>query len=270
MTDLTTSSTNKVYIANNDSALIAGVTKAVCVLTPGSLAIAGFNSKNELIVIDQYDNDSGKWNNDFLENKFQNKSLENLLRSCTATFITNDKSLVVPKALYNESEAVKWMNQFDLITKDEVIYTHPLKDKAYYLFTIPADVRELLIKYLPKAKVLPLAAYQFHKQAKADAFVACCIAKELAYFTVYKNNNLQLHKIFSYQNAEDIAYAISLACKEAGFDANSATLEFAITDKDLQNVVVQLTQYFPDLYWGLDNADWTSNIYLMQLLNTCA
>lgn len=262
---------NKVYTANNDSALMTQVNKAVCILLPGSFTIAGYNDKGSVLVINQYGNIGKPWEPDYLQEQLQNKSLTSLLKKVTAVFVGYDKNLLVPKQLYNQSDAEQWMRKLHFVEADEVLLHTKLRDdKTVMLHSLHLSLTYLLENKFPKAKILPLAAYQFHKNP-TESIISCCVTERDVYATCYVNRVLSWHQVFGYETAEDIAYKFQLLLKEHSVESEGVEMRTGISNNDLNGTIQGLKAYFPNLKDGDDTKeDWKGLIYLTEQLYTCA
>lgn len=273
MTEIGNSS--EVYTLNNDSSLLDGLTKAVCVATPNSFLLAGFNDKGRVLSVNRYNTGGRSWNVTSMEPLFQNKSLHRLFKKVTSVFYAYEKYMLVPKALYHKTESEQWMQKLYFPDREELLQSPEMKDdRTRYLFYIPADIKELYERHMDKPKMLPLAAYQFHKNIHTNNALQCCLTGSRAYATLYQNGKLAWHRVFPYKNAEDIAYLLKLALKNYGIEEDKCTTEFSVTDNRLNETIRQLTAYFPALENGTKRVEtpdeWTGVIYLLQQLFTCA
>ncbi len=264
---------NKAYIADNKGGL-NDITRVICIVLPNSFTICGFDDKSHLILIDQFESEQ-QWSLDFYKSKLVNRSWESLLRKTIAIFIDTQKELLVPKALYSESESEKWFKKVHFVEVDERIESVQLKDKAWYMFTLPADVRSLLEDHIQKVKLLPIAAYQFHKQAKANNIVECCVSPGRAYITLYKDKMLHWHRVINYERAEEIACEVKLVCRDQNVMEDELIFECVAIAPELSSVVAELSEYFPRFEDGIDrnivkDNSWAGTAYLLQQLNSCA
>lgn len=269
MTEIT-GNTSKVYIANNDSTLIAQATKAVCILLPGSFTVAGFNDRGEVLVIDNFEETGKPWEPGYLQQQFQNKSLQNILKKVTAVFIGYDKQLLVPKILYNQAEAEEWMRKLYFVEADEAILHTKLRDeKTYMLHSAHINLTYLLENKFSRAKLLPLTAYQFHRYPPKN-LIHCCITEKEVYATCYLDKTLCWHQVFRYQAAEDIVYQFQLLLEEHGVPAESAELKCTAASNTLGHIIEGLKSWYPGLKDGETGNEWKGFVYLLQQLYSCA
>jgi hypothetical protein len=264
---------NKTYIVDNNSLLLNNISKAICVVLPESFVLAGLDDKGTILSINQFETKADAWDPRAIEPLFQNRSLQKLFKDVVAVFVACNKYMAVPKTLYSQGDAEKWMNKLYFEETSEVLLAPRMKDdKTQYLFYIPADIKELLDNNLEKHKTLPLAAYQFHKSSNSS-LAECCITATQAYATLYNDKQLVWHMVFDYTNAEDIAYKIKLAMRENGMSDSEVKLKCGVTNTALAGVATQLETYFATTETGSDihaDKEWKSVIYLLQQLNTCA
>jgi hypothetical protein len=266
------------YNVHGGESLVTQVDRAMCILLPRGVIIAGFSDRGDLLMIrsNDYKKTLPAWILDFFEHQFINEPLLANPAKVTAAFVAADKYLLVPDILYNEQAAEKWMKKIDFIEGNEVIGTQNLReDNAYYLFAWPAAIKSLLARYFTKAKVLPLASYQFYKPYKQECSLQCCITPDQVYATLYNNRSLHWHQVFDYEVAEDIAYRLKLLCKQHNIESDYVNMQCTVTGKSLLHIANELGHYFPNMKDGTGNVNasdrnWTSTIYLLQQLYACA
>lgn len=268
----------QVYSARDGETLLTQVEKVICVILPRGLLVSGFNNKGEvsLIKYSDYKKDLPTWILDFYEHQFINEPLLAKAEKIMAVFVGSDKSCLFPEDLYDEKTAIKWMHKLFFVEANELIFTHHLHDeKAVYMSTWPASIRSLILRYFDKAKVLPFAAFQFHKPLKTEVLLQCCITNDQVYATLYMNRNIHWHQVFNYENAEDIAFQIKLLCKQKNIDEDLLVINCSITNKILTYTANQLATFFPN-FKDADPAhiasdkNWKGTIYLLQQLYSCA
>lgn len=270
----------QVYSIHNSDALLNQVEKVICVLLPRGLLIAGFGANGGVLVMrhSDYKHDLPIWILDFYEHQFLNEPVLADVNKVTSVFIAADRSMLVPEVLYNEEAAAEWMKKIHFMELNETISTYPVADdKAVFLYAWSSSIESLVTRYFPRARFLPLSAYQFQKPKANNATLTCCITADAVIATLYDNKNLFWHQYFHYQNAEDIAYHVKLLCAQYEIDANTLSIHCTVTSRSLNNIVSDLTQYFPDLQSGLEHVNggeneqtWGSTLYLLQQLYACA
>jgi len=267
------------YNAHHGANLIDQVSKAIVVLFPRGILIAGYNMTGDLLMTKytEYKDALPVWILDFFEHRFIDEPLLKAGEKVEAIFIASDKYLLVPDEIYNSEDATSWLHKIFFIESNETIENyHVHEDKARYLYTCPGTIKNVANRYFPKAQVMPLGSYQFFRPYKTDAVVQCCISADHVYATVYKNKTLYWHQIFTYQNAEDIAYQINLMCKQYRINTDNMELQATVIHNALNNVVQDLTQYFPKLKYGnnaegyASSKDWECTAALLQQLYACA
>jgi len=279
MSELTnTSLSQQSYNIHAGDNLITQVSKVICILMPRGLMVSGYSDRGDLLMIrySDYKKSLPAWILDFFEHQFINEPLLSISNKIAAVFIASDKGLVVPNLLYDQVSAEKWMKKIHFVEGNEIISVHTLhEDRANYLFAWPAAMNSLMVRYFPKAKILPLAAYQFYKPYKTENALNCCITNDQAFATLYVNRALYWHQVFNYQTAEDIAYHIKLLCNQHKIDADTLSIQVTATSKTPVETINELMQFFPNLKEGSGSVasgdkNFTSTIYLLQQLYACA
>ncbi len=279
MSDISNTGTSQqVYRIHGGDNLVAQVTRVIVTLFPKGISVAGFSERGDLLMANytDYKPSLSGWILDFFEHQFLNNELLAAPHKVIATFIAGEKTMLVPEALYNQTESEKWMRKLHFIEGNEIINAHLLReDKAYYLFSWPAAMKSLAGRYFTKAKILPFSLYQFYKPFKAECSLQCSITNDEVYATLYKDRALFWHQVFNYTTAEDIAYHFKHLAKQHKIADKDLALQCTISNRNLNGVVTELTQYFPTLKDGSSNVEtndrsWTGTAYLLQQLYACA
>jgi hypothetical protein len=270
--------TQQEYNIHHGDRLLDEVDRVICVLLPRGLVSAGYSDRGDLLMIRyaDYKKELPTWIIDFYEHQFINEDILALTNKVHSVFIATDKSILIPDALYQESEAKYWLSKIHFVETNDIVSDYALKDdKAHYLYAWPSDVQNLVNRYFPSAKLMPFSVYQFYKPYQSQCFLQTCITMNQVYATLYNNNKLQWHQVFQYENAEDIAYHIQLLCKEYNISPLQLNFQSTIICRSLTFVQQQLNQFFPNMKDGSGNVattdkSWTGTIYLLQLLYSCA
>ncbi len=279
MSDITNSSINyHIYNVHEGDTLMGQVAKQICILLPRGLCVAGFSEHGDLLMIryGDYNRTLPTWILDFYEHRFIDEPLLARPEQVIATFVASDKYLVIPEHLYDETEAVKWLNKLFFVEGNEVLSVHRLQeDKAQYLYAYPGTMKSLVNRYFVNSKLLPLASYQFYKPYKADSSLQCTITQEHVYATLYKNRILHWHQVFGYETGEDIAYQLKLLCKQMRINPDMLDMHGTVAYRGLNPVLHDLSQYFPNIRENESAAaqnsrQWAGSIALLQQLYACA
>jgi hypothetical protein len=265
----------QVYNVQEDETIPSRVGLVLCVLLPRGLLTAGFSISKELLTLHYtgYNKNKPVWELSFFEHMFAQEPLLAVREKVKAVFISGNKSMVVPDALYDETEAKEWIKHIYYIEQKDVTESYRLEeDKAYYLLATPMSITELVKINFKKAEVLPLAIYHFTNAAKQSLYLQCCISPEQVTATLHNYSQLLWHRVFDYTCAEDIAYEIRQLCMENNISPSKISLRCnSITAKEY-DVMNDLSQYFPGLRAGNGRSvanRWDGAVYLAQQLFSC-
>lgn len=273
MPDIINSNIEKqVYAADKKGNLLQQVDKVFVCISGHSMHVAGFSSSGEVLTIRCHPYDEKP---DFFERNITNEPLLTHTGKVSHIFVTSVKQLIVPKNIYRTEAAAEWLNNLHFIGKDEVVHEFPLRDdKAQYLYAVPLSTRDLLIRYFPKAKIVPFAAHQFNKSYKTAQVLQCSFTAAEAYLTLYKDRKLHWHKVCEYTNVEDIAYQVKLLCSQQDLNEEQLAIICAADTNILTRRIHDLFSYLPNLKIGTGRIDaeegpWKAPVYLFQQLYSC-
>jgi len=279
MAEIANSTVTKLsYNAHEGANLVQQVAKVILVVFPRGLTIAGFSPQGDLLIVHYTEHNESlpRWILDFYEHRFIEDKLLSVPEKIAGIFVASDKYLLVPDEVYNAEQASDWMRKIFFIESNEVIEDYRLyEDKSHYLFAYPSAIKNLSGRYFHHAAVLPLAAYQFYKPYKMESALQFCVGIDYIYATLYKNKQLAWHQVFPYQCAEDIAYQINLMCKQYRIESQNMEIQASVIHKDLNNMLSDLTQYFPKLKYGNNTEsfpsvrEWIQTAGLLQQLYSC-
>jgi len=279
MSEITNSAINyHAYNVHDGDTLMSQVAKVICILLPRGLTVAGFSEHGDLLMIryGDYNRTLPTWILDFYEHRFIDEPLLSRPENVIATFVASDKYMIIPEAVYDENEAIKWLNKMFFVEGNEVLAVHRLsEDKAKYMYAYPGVMKSLVNRYFTNSKLLPLSTYQFYKPYKADTSLQCTITQEHVFATLYRNRLLHWHQVFSYNTGEDIAYQLKLMCKQLRINADAIDMQCTVAYRGLNPILNDVIQYFPnirenDVNATANNRQWAGTISLLQQLYACA
>lgn len=270
-----TNTYEQVYNVTEDESLLSRVGIVICVLVQRGLMVAGYSLTKELLTIHYtgYNKSKPVWALDFFEHLFANELLLAGRDKVKGVFICTDKNLIVPDALYDETEAKSWLKHIHFIERNDVITScHLEDDKANYLFATPVNITELIKINFRKAAILPLPIYHFRNTQQKSLYLQCCITNEQVCATLHNYSQLLWHRVFVYSSAEDIAYHIKHLCVENNISPSKITLNSNTISAAEYSVLNEVSQYFPGMKSGSGysvNTQWDAAISLAQQLIVC-
>jgi len=262
----------QIFYADNDSN-IEQVVHRLCILLPRAILLAGFDENGKLLqaTFNSYENSHPEWITDFFEHRFLTNPLLHGNKNDADIFIAASKYLLVPGTLYNNETAEKWLKKIEFIESGELISTYCLQeDNIYYMYAWPAEIKKLISKYFSRASALPLAACQFGKTNTTGHLLQCCIAGMQAYATLYSNDALQWHRVFNFNNIEDIAYTIKHLCRQLNITEDSLQIACTATGANEAAIINELAQYLPNIALKNKDANGGYTLPLLEQLYTCA
>lgn len=263
----------QVYNVNSDVTLTSQVASVVCLLARRGVMTAGFNAAGELLIIhyNGYNHHKPVWALDFYEQLFAQDPLLGAKDKIKGVFISTDKFLLVPAALYHEKDATEWLKHIHFMEPGDTAEPYSLGSKLPYLHAIPVYIPELIKINFKKAAKLPLSTYQFNNIPQTGAHVQCCLLQEQACIMLHNDGNLLWHQVIDYTTAEDIAYEVKHFCAANGLDAGKITVACNAVSATEYPVIAELSRYFV-VSAGNGNAiraPWDGAISLAKQLRGC-
>ncbi len=265
----------QVYNAYEDINLLTGTDRITCVFWRRGILSAAFNAENELLSIHYagYGTDRPVWELDFFEPLFAQEPMLVKHEKITKVFFCSSHQLVIPEELYELADAEVWFRNMHFTEQNDVIRHYNLKEQnAYYLYSVPMNIKALVKIYCPQVPILPLQAYQFAGNYTRGVKLNCFIAPDLASATLYHYGALLWHRVFNYGAAEDIAYEIRVVCEEHKINADKVSVSCTALTASEYDVINQLSQYFAGITTAgghIINSMWSPALSLIKELESC-
>jgi hypothetical protein len=275
MASQNTAATVHTFQAHDEDTLVSEVASVRCILLPGSLTVAGYNSEGLVLMVRHTDAPGGEWEPHFFEHQFLNEPLLALPQQTRALFIGSPYQLIVPDALYDAAESGRWLRSlYHLHPEDSVLASVAKGEEAHYLISLPVKMQALLHKYFPEADVLPLAAYQLMKPATDTPLLRCLIGSREVMATLYNKGKLTWHQVFTYDEVTDIAWKFASLCREYHIALMDLQLEATALCDGCYDQILELETFLPKIQWSGNDLGgqvyWSPVISLLQQLYTCA
>ncbi len=265
----------QVYNVREDEHLLSETDNVTCVLTRRGLLAAAYTANNELLSIHYaaYGKERPVWELDFFEQLFAQEPLLIRQDKITKVFFLTSSNMIVPEELYDAAEARNWFDQIHFSELNDTVEHYKLnKEQAYYIYSIPHGINELVKINCRNAAVMPLPTYQLSGKTNQTS-IQCFLTCEQACVTIYNNNKLLWHRVFDYTGAEDIAYEIRLICKEHKLNADKLTIACDTMSAAEYAAANALSQYFAAITDGTQQMIkglWQPTLSFVKQLTTCA
>jgi hypothetical protein len=244
---------------------------------PRAFLVAGFNEEGKVVMAryNSYAATDPAWEHHFFEHEFMTETLLGVPQQVKAIFIGSQEAMLIPATLYEEDAAREWMDQLLSLCPTDVLHTYKTEaPDAQYAFALPAPMDKLLHRYFGETPVLPVAAYQFHRPAKAGNLMQCLIAEHTVIASLHQAGKLLWHQQFSYSSVEDIAWQAAHLCRELHIPRIDLNLQCTAVCDTCHDLLPELERYFPKIKWSVvtppEEGDWAPVIYLLQQLYACA
>lgn len=265
------------YRANEHETVLSEVATVHCVLLPRAFLVAGYNEEGKVVMAryNSYAAAAPDWDPHFFEHEFMTEKLLGVPQQVKAVFVGSENAMLIPSSLYEESAARDWLEKLQAVCPTDVAHAYKVESPdAQYVFTLPEAMDKLLKRYFEDTPVLPLAAYQFHKPAKAGYVMQCLLAEDKAIASLHQAGKLLWHQQFSYSNAEDIAWQAAHLCRELHIPRIDLNIQLTMLCDACYELAADLEQYFPKIRWSVnthaEGGDWAPAVYLLQQLYACA
>jgi hypothetical protein len=275
--DITNHILRRQYLAHKGEDLLSQVHRIVCLVTPNSFISAGFHPSGEVLIINSSLLDSAHWNAHFIEYEFVNDTLLAAPEMIQNVFLAPTKSVLIPKEVYkDEANAGQWLSKIFHCEADEQINVVAVeKNELHIAFSFPQSIAKIFEQYTADLSILPLQLNHFKNSVAVDNLMQCTIMDNYALATLHHHKKLQWQQCFEYQNAEDIVYQLTAACKMVGVDVHSFPLYVNTTNVEQHIVLKKVRQYLPNIepvksgIADIISPEWSSTIQLFQQLYSC-
>ena len=264
----------QVYNVREDEQLLAETANVTVVLSRRGLLAAAYSAAGELLSIHYaaYGKERPIWELDFFEQLFAQEPLLIRQDRIKKVFFLTSSNIIVPDELYDAKEAKNWFDQVHFTELNDSVEHYKLeKENAWYIYSIPHGINELVKINCRSAVVIPLPAYQLSGKTN-QTYIQCFITSEQASVTLHNNNKLLWHRVFDYSGAEDIAYEIRLVCKEHNLNADKLTIRCDTMSAAEYATANALSQYFAAISDGnqqMIKELWQPTLSFVKQFTTC-
>jgi Protein of unknown function (DUF3822) len=264
-----TETNTQVYNAAGSEPNIVDIGHVICVIHRRGVMAGAFSHDGKVISIHfkDYKRTFHVWMLDFFEHYFSNEPLLANKSVVRGIFVTSDKNMIVPDALYEERTSEQWFRKIHFIETDDAIKTYPVKEEnARYMMAFPLSIHKLVDIHFENAGVYPLGLYQLTETVKYQNHLLCCVGTEEVAATLFVNKQLYWHQVFSYEKPDEIAYQLLAVCQEKGISPAAVNVQCTTTNGNSSASIAALNQYFPGMEnrKAKDNHAWLPVINLLQ------
>lgn len=272
-----TAARQRSYRASEHDTLLSEVDGVLCVLLPKAVLAAGFDAEGKAIVAHYRPGPPGQsaWHPAFFEEQFMSETLLGVPQQIRAVFAASEEAMLIPRPLFEPKTARSWIQKLSAGCPTDVLHHRKTaQPDAEYAFLISAAMDKLLHRYFGETPLLPLAAYQFHKPAKAHYLMQCLVTEGRAIASLHQMGHLIWHQQFDCAKPEDLAWQAASLCRELHIPRIDLQMELAMTSDTPSGFAAELECYFPKIKWSRsaagDDGPWAPALFLLQQLYACA
>lgn len=164
-------------------------------------------------------------------------------------WLSDERNLLVPKTIYEESHASMWFRKFHYLESDEVLLDFDLGRffDGRLLFPLSEESRTLLENHFPKADFEPISKIVFQKSDKEEEAILqmVCLPREII-FSLCQNSRFIFHLVYPYESSKNIVFKIALILEEKGIlQEQIKPINFSGIAPYWNNLLNELPPFFP-------------------------
>ncbi len=264
------------FRANEHENLLSEVEAVLCVLFPRSVLLGGFNADGQAIVVHfcDYIAPQPSWDSSFFEARFMSETLLGMPQLIKAVFISSEEEMLIPESLFQEKNAHDWLQKLNGASPNSVLHQHKLaQPAARYAYMLPTPMEKLVHRYFGTLRMLPLAAYQFHKPGNEHYLLQGIVGGGRATASLHQSGRLLWHQQFDCEKAEDFAWKAASLCRELHIPRIDLHIELCLLSDQHFDFATELECYFPKIKWtrnlATEDGSWAPALFLLQQLFAC-
>lgn len=238
------------------------------ILWDKGLCIAGYDLNGTVLTAKVYHYTT--WNIASIESVFINEHLVAGPQPVTHIWIADERTMIIPRHLYEQKAAGEWLHRFHFIEANEEIRTTEVKQSLAAFISYPVQEKLALLcrKYFAEGRIDTLSGMILCQDFSEEKDYADLIfLGEKAILTVYKQGNLQLHQVVDAAHTNDLLYRMAILCEELGLPQE----ELIVSVSGLciaEEVPGELKSFFPKTV--VPGSEQFSSFTLLSKLITCA
>ncbi len=237
------------------------------VLWDNGICIAGYGLEGNVLTAKVYN--YLHWNIAAIESVFMNEPLVAGPQPVTHIWIADERSMVIPRHLYEQQAAEEWLRRFHFIEQGEQIKATEVGQglAAVVNYPVPEKLLLLVHKYFAEAKVEALSGMVLCQDLATEKDCADLIfLGEKAILTIYKQGSLQLHQVTEAGHINNLLYKMAAICQELALQQEELTVRVSglcIAEETL----TELKSFFPKT--AIPGSEQFSSFTLLSKLITC-
>jgi hypothetical protein len=238
------------------------------VLWDKGLCIAGYDQGGNVLTAKVYA--YAHWDIAAIESVFINEPLVAGPQPVTHIWLADERTMIIPKHLYEQQAAGAWLRRFHFIEPGEQVRATEAGQGLAAVISYPVAEKLFLLtqKYFTEGKVEALSGIipgqdTVHGKDSADLI----FLGETVLLTVYKQGNLQLHQVTAAAPVNNLVYKIGSICRELGIPQEElqATVSGLCVAEEL---LTELKCFFPKAV--IPGSEQFSSFTLLSKLISCA
>lgn len=237
------------------------------VLWDKGLCIAGYDLEGNVLTVKVYS--YAHWDIAAIESVFVNEPLVAGPQPVTHIWLADERTMMIPKHLYEQQAADAWLRRFHFIEAGEQIRTTEAGQGLAAVICYPAPEKLLLLthKYFAEGKVEALSGIvPGHDTVNGKDSADLIFLGEKVLLTVYKQGNLQLHQITEAAPVNNLLYKIGNICQE--LDLPQDELQISVSGLCIADELLsELKSFFPKAV--IPGSEQFSSFTLLSKLISC-
>lgn len=232
------------------------------------LCIAGYDLNSNVLTTKVYH--FSTWNMAAIESIFVNEPLVAGPQPITHIWIADERTLITPQHLYEETAAAAWLRRFHFIEAGEQIMATPVPQALQATVSYPVQEKLVLAvqKYFAEGRIDSLSGMILCQAAPHSQDCADIIFLDTrAILTVYRNGRLALHQMMEADQVQNLVYRIAVICQE--HDIPQDELRVSVSGLCIADQVLEeLKSFFPKM--TVPGSEQFASFTLLSKLISCA
>lgn len=231
------------------------------------LCIAGYDKNSNVLTAKVYHYAS--WNMAAIESIFINEPLVAGPQPVIRIWIADERTMIVPRSLYEKEAAASWLRHFHFIEAGEQVRATPVVQvlAATVSYPVQEKLAQLVQKYFAEGHIEALSGAILCQETAQQDYADLVFLDSLVLLSVYSDGRLLLHQVMEMSDVHNLVYRLALICQEHSFQQEE--LRVSVSGLCLSDAVLdELRHFFPRI--TVPGSEQFASFTLLSKLISCA
>ncbi|WP_118951199.1 DUF3822 family protein [Taibaiella helva] len=231
------------------------------------LCIAGYDANSNVLTAKVYH--YAPWNMAAIESIFINEPLVAGPQPVTHIWIADERTIVIPRPLYEKEAAASWLRRFHFIEAGEHVHATPVAQvlAAVVSYPVQEKLAQLVQKYFAEGHIEALSGAILCQEPTPQDYADLVFLDTVVLLSAGSKDKLLLHQVMEMSDVHNLLYRLALICQEHSLQQEE--LRVTVSGLCLSDTVLEeLRQFFPRI--TVPGSEQFASFTLLSKLISCA